>query len=71
MIYKFIGEDGSMGLFNGNKYDLIIRWQTDGQVITDVILANYVSPNSKMIPTLFIPYDSKVKFNENWERVDQ
>lgn len=71
--YRFIGADGSMGLVNGNKYQLVISpsYATE-RIAVDVLLTtspvNIKAGMPPILPTVWCPYDTAEAFNKNWTR---
>lgn len=57
--YKFIGSNHSMGLINGNLYELkIMSWKTNGVQITW---------HDHVRGCMWCPYSSEDVFLQNWE----
>lgn len=57
--YKFIGSNHSMGLINGDLYELKVRsWKNDGVQITW---------HDQIRGRMWCPYSSKDVFLQNWE----
>lgn len=71
-VYRFIGTDGSMGLFKGNKYRLHVNLMAGGNVEVDIILGDRpirMPGGVQFMPYLYCPYDNGALFDKNWERV--
>lgn len=59
--YRFIGENGSMGLETGAVYVLQIYTNNKkGGIRVEIPLAQF-----------YCPYDNYTKFRENWEPVNE
>lgn len=59
MMYTFIGENGSMGLENGKRYNILIDTTEKEKVFAYIQI--------KINKTIVCPYDSMKSFLNNWK----
>lgn len=59
MMYTFIGENGSMGLENGKRYNILIDTTEEEKVFAYIQI--------KINKTIVCPYDSMKSFLNNWK----
>lgn len=64
-LFRFIGEDGSMGLRNGRIYLIRIGVEWQDKFFKTMPTTHFVGRNSNAM----CPYESWDSFLENWERV--